>query len=43
MGLDIAVNQMTRMHQFDAFEHLIGDHEDGLERKSATALVELIF
>jgi len=42
-GFDIAMDQMTGMHQFDAFEHLIGNHENRLERKSTSALVELIF
>jgi hypothetical protein len=42
-GFNITMNQMSRMHEFDAFEHLIGHHEDGFQGKTTTALVELIF
>jgi len=41
-GLDVTVDEMAGMHQLDALQHLVGDHEDGLEGESAAALVELI-
>jgi hypothetical protein len=41
-GLDITVDQVARVHEFHALEHLVGDHEDGLERESSATLVELI-
>lgn len=41
--LDIAMDQVSRVHELHALEHLIGDHEDGLERESTAALVKLIF
>jgi hypothetical protein len=40
--LDVTVDQVAGVHEFDTLEHLIGNHEDGLEGESATALVELI-
>jgi len=39
---NITMNQVTRVHQFYALKHLIGDHENGLERESSSTLVELI-
>lgn len=41
--LNVAVNQVTRVHEFDALQHLVRHHEDRLEGKAATALVELVF
>ena len=41
-GLDIAVDQVARVHELHTLQHLIGHHEDRLERESTTALVELI-
>lgn len=41
-GLDITVDQVARVHEFHALEHLVGDHEDGLEGESSATLVELI-
>mmetsp|Transcript_8789 Transcript_8789/g.23731 ORF Transcript_8789/g.23731 Transcript_8789/m.23731 type:complete len:334 (-) Transcript_8789:165-1166(-) len=40
--LDISVNQVTRMHELHTLEHLIGNHENGLEGESSSALVELV-
>ena len=40
---DITVNQMTRVHQLDALQQLIRNHEDCFEREPTTTLVELIF
>mmetsp|Transcript_13224 Transcript_13224/g.19985 ORF Transcript_13224/g.19985 Transcript_13224/m.19985 type:complete len:252 (+) Transcript_13224:510-1265(+) len=40
--LDITMDEMATVHDLDAFQHLIGDHEDGLEAESTAALVELI-
>jgi len=40
--LDITVDQVTRVHKFNTLEHLIRNHEDGLEGKTTSALVELI-
>jgi len=42
-GFDITVDQVAGVHQFDALEHLIGNHENGLEGESSATLVELIF
>lgn len=41
-GLDITVDEMAGVHQLDALQHLVGDHEDRLEGEPAAALVELI-
>jgi len=41
-GFDITVDQVTGVHEFYAFEHLIGDHEDRFEGEAASALVELV-
>ena len=41
-GLDITVNQVAGVHEFNTLEHLIGDHKNGFERESTAALVELI-
>jgi len=41
-GFDITVDQVAGMHEFHAFKHLVGDHENGLEGESTAALVELI-
>lgn len=40
--LDVTVDEMAGVHQLDALQHLVGDHEDRLEGESAAALVELI-
>lgn len=40
--LDISVNQVARVHQLDALQQLISNHQDSLERKATAALVELI-
>jgi len=40
--LDITMDEMATVHDLNAFQHLIGDHEDGLEAESTAALVELI-
>jgi hypothetical protein len=40
---DITMDQVTGVHQFDTFQHLIGNHEYGLEGETASAFVELIF
>ena len=37
------MDQVTRVHQFDALEHLIGNHQYSFEGEAAPALVELIF
>ena len=41
--LYVVMNQVSGMHQFDSFEHLVGNHENGLERKTTTTFVKLIF
>jgi len=41
-GLDIAMDQVAGVHEFDALEHLVGDHEHGLEGESSAAFVELV-
>lgn len=41
-GLDITVDQVARVHEFYTFEHLIGNHKNGLEGESTSTLVELI-
>ena len=41
-GLDVTVDEVAGVHQLDALQHLVGDHEDRLEGESAAALVELI-
>jgi hypothetical protein len=41
--LNITVDQVARVHQFYTLQHLISDHKNGLERKSSTTFVELIF
>jgi hypothetical protein len=40
--LNITVDQVTGVHQFDTLEHLIGNHKDSLQGESTTALVELV-
>lgn len=40
---DITVDQMTGVHQLDALQHLISNHEDRFEGESTTTLIELIF
>jgi hypothetical protein len=40
--LDIAMDQMPRMHNLDTFQHLIGNHQHSLETEPTPALVELI-
>lgn len=40
--LDITMDQVTRVHQFHTFQHLIGNHENCFERESTSAFVELI-
>ncbi|KAL7554876.1 hypothetical protein ACHAWF_018693 [Thalassiosira exigua] len=40
--LDVAVDEVAAVHDLHALEHLIGDHEDGLEAEAASALVELV-
>ena len=40
--LDVAVDEVAGVHQLDALQHLVGDHEDRLEGEAAAALVELI-
>jgi len=41
-GFDIAMDQVTGVHQLDALEHLIGYHENGFEGEASPALVELV-
>lgn len=41
-GLDVPVDQVAGVHQFHALEHLVGDHEDGLETEATAAFVELV-
>ena len=41
-GFDIPVDQVAGVHQLHALQHLIGDHEDGLETEATAAFVELI-
>ncbi len=41
-GLDVAMNEMTAVHCLHSLQRLIRDHEDGLEAKPTSALVELI-
>ncbi len=40
--LNITVDQVARVHEFDTFKHLVGNHEDGLEGEPTPTLVELI-
>lgn len=40
--LDIAMDQVPGVHDLHAFQHLIGNHKDGLEGEPTSALVELI-
>ena len=40
---DVPMNQVPLVHQLDAFEQLIGDHEHRFEREFPSAFVELIF
>jgi len=41
-GFDVTMDQVAGVHQFDTLQHLVGDHKNGLEGKSPSALVELI-
>ena len=36
------MDEMTAVHDLYSLQHLIGDHEDGLEAEPTSALVELI-
>jgi len=40
--LDITMDEMARVHELHAFQHLIGDHQDGFQREPPSALIELI-
>lgn len=40
IGFDIAMEEIARMDEFDAREHLVGKHEDSLERELAAAVGE---
>jgi len=40
--LDVPMDQMATVHNLHALQHLIGDHESGLEAETASALVELV-
>jgi hypothetical protein len=40
--LDITMDQVAGMHQFDPLQHLVSNHEHCLERKAPTTLIELI-
>lgn len=40
--LDISVNQVARVHQLDTLQKLVCHHQDSLERKATSTLVELI-
>ena len=41
--LNVTMDQMPRVHEFDTFQHLIGYHKNRLEREPTSTLVELIF
>lgn len=43
VGLDVTVNEVSLVYRLDAGEHLLGDHDDGLDGESATAVVEEVF
>ena len=40
--LDVAVDEVARVHELNALEHLVGHHEHRLEREAAAALVEVV-
>lgn len=40
--LNITVDQVARVHEFDTLKHLVGNHKNGLEGEPTTTLVELI-
>ncbi len=40
--LDVAMDEMTAVHDLHSLQHLIGDHDDSLEAEPTSALVELI-
>jgi hypothetical protein len=31
VGFDVSVDEVLRMHVFDASDHLVGNHENGLD------------
>lgn len=41
--LNVTVNQVPRVHELHALQHLVGHHQDRFERKATPALVELVF
>ena len=41
--LDVAVDVRARVHELEARDHLVGEHEHRLERQSFAAVVEEIF
>merc|ERR1712166_500181 len=41
--LDISVQEMARVNEFDSLKHLISQHEDGLQGELAFAVVEQVF
>nr|POF16451.1 hypothetical protein CFP56_23969 [Quercus suber] len=43
VGLDVAVDQVLLVDGLDAGEHLLGDHDDGLDGEAAPAVVEEVF
>ena len=40
--LNITVDQVARVHEFDTLKHLVGNHKNGLEGEPTSTLVELI-
>lgn len=40
VGFDVAVDEVSLVDGLDAGEHLLGDHDDGLDGESAAAVVE---
>ena len=40
VGLDIAVEKVARVYEFNTREHLVGEHEDSFEGELASAVGE---
>jgi len=41
-GLDITMDQVAGMHEFNTLKHLVGNHQNGLQGEPTSTLVELI-
>jgi len=41
--LDISMQEMARVNEFNSLKHLIGQHEDGLQGELAFAIVKQVF